>query len=417
MTPSFELAVAERELPSGLTLVAAQNPGVPTFAAYLSLACDVRDETEDEVGLGYFVGECLDEGTLRRDGNAFADALDALGAYLECGGSGLLVQCPVDSADKAVRLLVEALRQPAFGAREVRRVREEILAELDAENDEPDSVAARRFRREVYGEHPFGRPVRGTREVVAGYRPADLRRFHRRWHVAEGAILAAVGPQSCEQTLDRLARAFRGFGGRRPERPRAASIASPTATRDLHLPMDREQVHVYLGHPGVTRTDPDYYALSVMDHVLGTGPGFTARIPRRLRDEQGLCYSVDASICSTARDDPGAFIAYIGCAAASRQPAIDGFLAEIRELQAEPPSAEEVQEVRDYLTGSHVLGLERNTNLARYLHRAKRYGLGYDFYRRYPSIIEAISPDDVQRVASEHLHPDRVVIVSAGAEG
>ena len=152
-----------------------------------------------------------------------------------------------------------------------------------------------------------------------------------------------------------------------------------------------------------------------MDHVLGTGPGFTSRCSKKLRDEQGLCYSVSAGITPSAAEETGMFTAYIGTSPEHRQKAIDGFLAEIERIRREPPTAEELEDVQDYLTGSFVFGLERNSNLAAYAIRAKRYGLGFDFLHNYPEIIRGITREQVLAAAIAHLHPERMITVSAGA--
>src|SRR5205814_9462001 len=118
--------------------------------------------------------------------------------------------------------------------------------------------------------------------------------FHRRWFAPAGGYVAAAGPGDPQRTLDLLQKVFAGFENEPVEHPPMPEVRLPDSTRDVHLPMPREQVHVFLGHAGIRRTHPDYYTLSVMDHVLGTGPGFTSRCARKLRDEQGLCYSVTA---------------------------------------------------------------------------------------------------------------------------
>jgi len=179
--------------------------------------------------------------------------------------------------------------------------------------------------------------------------------------------------------------------------------------------MAREQVHIYLGHLGIRRTHPDFYVLSVMDHVLGTGPGFTSRCSRKLRDELGLCYAVSAGITPSAGEEPGTFTAYIGTSPEHRQKAVDGFLAEIRRIRTEPVSAQELQDVKDYLTGSFVFALERNSNLAAYAIRARRFALGFDFLQRYPDIVRSITAEQVREAAERHLHPDRLAVISAGA--
>ena len=223
------------------------------------------------------------------------------------------------------------------------------------------------------------------------------------------------GPEDVESTLDRLHRVFGSVAGRAADHPKMPRIPPRDGRVDIHLPMKREQVHVYLGHLGIRRTDPDFYALSVMDHILGSGPGFTSRISKRLRDEMGLCYSVHAGITSSAGKEPGCFTAYIGTSAKNRQRAVKGFLEEMKRIQTGLPTEEELRDVQDYLTGSFAFALERNTNLVAYAIRACRFELGFDYIDEYPDLIRSVTRRDVRRVAEKHLDPKRVVIVSAGA--
>jgi zinc protease len=382
---TIQLEIDERQLENGLTLLAVQNPGVETFAAGVVLDVDRRDEAKGEEGLANLLGDCLEEGTKRLTAVQLAEAIDSLGGTLSGSASGGSMHCPATETRKMLRLLAEV------------------------------TVASHRFRQEVYGSHPFGRPIRGTLRSVARFGPKDLRRFHRRWFRPTGGYIAAAGPEPPEQTLDMLAKIFSGLDDKPVEHQRPQPPAMSEKVRDIHLPMKREQVHVYLGHPGVRRQNPDFYSLLVMDHILGTGPGFTSRISKRLRDEDGLCYSVHASITSSAGEEPGCFTAYIGTSAEHRQKATRGFLQEIDRIRQEHVAAEELRDVQEYLTGSFVFALERNANLARYAIRAKRFGLGFDYVHRYPELIRSVTIEDVQTVAQRYLHPDRVVIVSAGA--
>lgn len=415
MTKAIDLKIGERKLGNGLCLLAVQNPGVQTWACGVMLDVDMKDELPGEEGLASLVGECLDEGTKQRDNHELAAAIEGLGGALEGSASGGGVQVPAECSQKALALLREMLVEPAFPARELARVKAEVLTELRAEDDEPRAVASREFRKLAYGPHPYGRPPRGSRQSVTSFTRADLVRFHRQWFVPHGGYVAAAGPASVGHMLDELERAFRGLKGSPPQHLPVTPPPLPARRTAMHLPMPREQVHVFLGHAGIKRTHPDYYALSVMDHILGTGPGFTSRISRKLRDEQGLCYSVSASITSSAGEEPGVFAAYIGTSPQHRQRAIDGFLAEIETIRTTLPTQDEVRDVQDYLTGSFVFGLERNTNLARYAVRTKRFDLGFDYLKRFPDLIRSVTREDVRRVAQTHLHPDRVVIVSAGA--
>jgi zinc protease len=415
VTATIDLQFGERRLANGLTLVAIRNPGVETFAAALGLDVDLRDEARGEEGLANLVGDCLDEGSTRRDGVAIAVAAEDLGAALEGASNGGSVACPAAAARKSLDLLVEIVATPSFPAREVARVQAEIRSEILSDLEDPQTVAGLRFRKEVYGKHPFARPSQGTKAGISKLRRQDLVRFHKKWFTTGNGLFVAAGPDPVEKTLDLLGKAARPLRSGTNVHAALPPIPRPNGFREVHVPMPREQVHVYLGHPGIRRTDPDYYALLVMDHVLGTGPGFTSRISRKLRDEQGLCYSVSAAITSSAGEEPGTFTAYIGTSPEHRQKAIDGFLAEMRRIRLAPPTADELKDVQDYLTGSFVFGLERNMNLVRYGIRAKRFGLGLDYLQRYPDLIRGVTLDDVQRVADRHLQPDDVVVVSAGA--
>jgi zinc protease len=415
MTTGIQLAIAERVLDSGLTLLAVHNPRVSTFAAVVSLDIRVADEDAARAGLANLVGECLDEGTRRYTGLELAAAAERIGAAMEGNHRGGVVMSPAATQKEALGLLREMVLAPEFPGREVRRVQAEVLTEIKAESDDPRAVAARRFRQEVYGEHPLGRPTQGTEQTVAALKPRDLRSFHASWFRPHGGYVAAAGPEDPQKALDRLEKAFGGFRGKAPKHAPPPAVALAPRGRDAHLPMAREQVHVYLGHLGIRRTHPDFYVLSVMDHVLGTGPGFTSRCSRRLRDELGLCYAVSAGITPSAGEEPGTFTAYIGTSPEHRQMAVDGFLAEIRRIRSEPPSAQELQDVKDYLTGSFVFALERNSNLAAYAIRARRFALGFDFLQRYPDLVRAITAEQVREAAERHLHPERLAVVSAGA--
>lgn len=412
---TVDLAIAERVLGNGMTVLAVQNPGVATCAASVFLPIGRLNELPDEHGLAHLTGACLDEGTRRRSAAELAEAVENIGGALTAAAGGASIQSPAEEAARAVRLLRECVTEPAFPAREVRRVQHEIVADIEAELEDPRDVARRRFHALVYGEHPFARPVQGTPEAIERYRPADLRRFHRKWFVPAGAIAAIAGPMEPAEGLDLLAKAFRSFRGRAVEPPGAVAPSRPERRVEEHIPMPREQTHVFLGHVGVRRDDADYYALLVMDHVLGSGPGFTSRITRRLRDDMGLCYSVFATITRDAGKEPGAFTAYIGTSAEHRKAAIAAFREEIARIRTTLPSAAELADVQEYLTGSFVLRLERNSNLVAYAIGAKRFGLGYDHIHRYPELIAAVTREDVRRVAQQHLDPERVVIVSAGA--
>jgi zinc protease len=174
------------------------------------------------------------------------------------------------------------------------------------------------------------------------------------------------------------------------------------------------QVHLYLGHVGVRRDNPDYYKLLVMDYVLGTGPGFTDRLSSRLRDTEGLAYTVTATIATSADREPGLFTCYAGIDSPNFLQVKKEFLQEIRRIRGEAPSEQEVQDARTYLLGSLMLQFTTGAGIASQLLTIERNRLGFDYLQDYRKAVAAVTPEDVLAAAQKYLDPKRMVLVAAG---
>jgi zinc protease len=182
----------------------------------------------------------------------------------------------------------------------------------------------------------------------------------------------------------------------------------------LSLP-EAAQLHFYMGHLGIRRHNPDYYKLLVMDYVLGTGPGFTDRLSSKLRDREGLGYTVSATICSSAGEEPGLFSCYIGTAPEHFARVKKLFLEEVNRIRDEKPTAEEVEDVKKYLLGNLAFELVTSDKIAAQMLYAERYGLGFGYLDDYRKAVAAVTPEDVQAVAKKYLDPEHMVLVAAGA--
>ena len=158
-----------------------------------------------------------------------------------------------------------------------------------------------------------------------------------------------------------------------------------------------------MGHLGITRNNPDYYALQVLDIILGWGPGFTSRIPAHLRDEQGLAYTTYSTITATADLYPGLFMAYMGTKSENVEKGVQGILKEIALLKEKGVSQEELQTAQSYLTGSFVFNFETNAQMVSYLIQNELYSLGSDYPQTYLESIQKVTQEDVLRVARHYL--------------
>jgi zinc protease len=268
----------------------------------------------------------------------------------------------------------------------------------------------------VYGTHPAHRPVEGYERTVSKLTHDDLLRFHQSYYVPNRTTVVLVGDFSSADALRMLESLL---GDWQAHDVPAATIPAPVRQverRERRVTLPKEQTQVLLGHLGITRRNPDYVPLEVLDQILGTGAGgtFTARIPQQLRDVQGLAYTVGASITSTAGDDPGLFVASMGVQPKNASRAVDGLLREIRRIRAGPVTPQELADAIGYLIGSYVFDFETNDQLTDYLLEVEHYGLGINYRMRYPSLVRAVTATDLLRLARRYLDPERYSLVVVG---
>ena len=405
-------------LDNGLKILLVENPSVPTVSLNASVLTGARHDPEAKAGLALMASRLLDEGTENRTSLEIAEAIESVGGAIESDGSfeRIIVSAGVlnKDTDLGLELLAELLMRPVFPQEFVDKEKERTLAEIASAKDRPQVVAGWAFNELVYQDHPLHRPAHGYPDTVERITRADLLDFHRRYFVPNNVILSIVGDFQVPVLLPKIERAFAGWPGKPIAFPTYPKPIRQTSKREKYINMPAQQVNIYLGHLGVTRTNPDYYALQVLDTILGGGAGFTARIPQRLRDDLGLAYTTFASITMTAGLDPGRFISFIGTSPENMKLAIEGLVNEIRRIIEEPVTVEELQDAKDYLTGSFVFAFESSAQISRFLVHAEIYGLGFDYVQKYPDYIHAITIKDVSRAAKLYLDSENYTLVVVG---
>jgi zinc protease len=411
--PRLHLPIERFELACGAVLLVSHRPSAPVCAVYAHIRGGPAFDASGLEGSAYLVGALADQGTLQHTEEQIADLLEPAGGEIS-GDAGGLAGTIVNAEWKLLLgLLVEELVDPAYPKLQVDRQKRRLLDRLEVEKDEPRTQGGLLFRRLVYGDHWLGRAAYGSIESVKRIGIRELRAHHAKNWVGKRAIIAVCGdvvPAEVAGTVDALLSRWN------PGTPIATTPPRfpPRAMRTGVFPAKRQQVHVHLGHIGIARNDPDYAALVVMDHVLGTGPGFTNRVSRRLRDELGLAYSVSANIHSSAGLLPGMFNAYIGTSPAQVETAVRGFLDEIRRIQTELVGVEELEVAKSYLIGSFPLGFERASRRAGYMVSAELHRFPSDNLELLLKQFAAVTREDVQRVARAHLFPGSSCLVASG---
>jgi zinc protease len=412
------LTVHSRTLNNGLKVLLVENPSLPTVSMTASVLTGARYDPEPSAGLAIMVSRLLDEGTERRTSLEIADAIESVGGAIETDGSferiiataGVLNR----DVDLGLDLLSDLLIRPIFPQDYVDKEKERTLSEIMSAQDRPQVVAGWAFNELVYQDHPLHRPSHGYPHTVARLTRSDLLDFHSRYFVPNNVILSIVGDFRSTELLPKIEKAFGGWEAKPVVFPTYPEPVRQTVKRVKFITMPAQQLNIYLGHLGITRTNPDYYALQVLDTILGGGAGFTARIPQRLRDELGLAYTTFASITMTAGSDPGRFIAFIGTSPANMKLAVDGLLSEIRRIIEEPVTTQELQNAKDYLTGSFVFAFESSPQIARFLVHAEIFGLGFDYIDKYPQYVRDVTVGDISRVARKYLDSENYTLVVVG---
>jgi len=411
--------VHEHQLKNGLKVLLVENPTIPTISINASVLTGARYDPSDKAGLALMVSRLLDEGTQNRNSLEIAEAIESVGGAIETDGSFERIVASVGvlkkDVDLGLELLSDVLIRPIFPQDFVEKEKERTLSEIASAKDRPQVLAGWAFNELIYQDHPLHRPSHGYPETVAKLTREDLLAFHHRYFVPNNALLSVVGDFKITEMLPRIEAAFSNWQPHPiafPKYPPAVRQIE-RRTKIINMPA-AQQLNIYLGHLGVDRSNPDYYALQVLDTILGGGAGFTARIPQKLRDELGLAYTTFASITMTAGMDPGRFVAFIGTSPENMTLAIEGLLNEIRQIVEAPVTVAELQDAKDYLTGSFVFAFETSGQIARFLVHAEVYGLGFDYVEKYPEYIKSVSTEDISRVARKYLDPDNYTLVVVG---
>lgn len=412
----FSFADAKRVvLPNGLTVILLEDHKLPIVVG----AVDVHDvalrEPPEKNGIAALVGSLLEEGTDKHTGKQISALIEDTGGNLSLSSSGGSFKVLTPDTDLALGLLFECLQHPNFPAEAFAQQKEQQLAGIDDAATQPQSKASDLFHALVYGKHPYGRPGHGTRAAVEKLTIEDCKAFHKLAFAPNFTTVVLVGDFKADAMLKKveaLTKDWKKSDAGKPviEGPPKATVVVEKIVSDATA----AQVHVFIGQLGITRDNPDYYKLLVMDNVLGTGPGFTDRLSSTLRDRQGLAYTVRATIASGAGTQPGTFTGYIGTFADKFLDVRHGFLREFNRIRDEAPTKEEVEDAKKYLLGSSPFRFTTMSAVAGQLLAAEKYGLGFDFLEKYKKEIAAVTPEDVQAVAKKYLDPKTLTIVVVG---
>lgn len=398
-------------LANRLVLLVAEEHSLPFVTIQLLIDSGSRRDPPGQEGLAHLTARGLLLGTSRRTVTAIQEELDFMGASLRAWSSRdyatLSLRVLKKDLDTGFDLFLEVLTQPTFPKEEIPREVKKTLAAIQSAKDEPKEVAEKAFERALFLTSPYGHPVEGTEHSLPRLTREAIVRFYRTFYRPNNSILTVVGDITGDEiSTGFLPRLAKWAMGNVPEVPFATTFAK--GRKVIKIDRAITQANIILGQAGISRGNPDFYALTVMNYILGGG-GFASRLMEEIRNKRGLAYSV-ASFFDPGKYS-GSFRIVLQTKNRSAREAISLSLHEIERIRREPVSEKELEGAKKYLIGSFPLRLDTQRKLANFLIQVEYYGLGLDYPKKYPSLLRSVTRQDVLRVAKAYLYPENHILV------
>jgi zinc protease len=416
----LELPKVERwKLRNGLEVIVVPRSELPVVSFGVAVKAGDYDEHRQELGVASFTAEMLRKGTKRSSADQIAALIDGVGGSFEASASDEHsgVSCTVLAKDRGVcfRLLGETLLTPTFPEVEMGEIRDRLLGSINQRYDDPGALAAAHFDAELYGDdHPSGWVV--MPDDVRRITRADLVKFWKTYYRPNNSLLVMAGDVGELGGLRaEIDKTFGGWAkGAIPARP-ALQMPERKGVRTLLVDKDDlTQTTLTFGHAGIRHADPAWYAVTIMNYVLG-GSDFSSRLMMEVRSKRGLTYGISSGFGESLSQ--GAFEVN---AATKNESAWDAFaasVAELRKMKAEGPTADEVVKAHGYYAGSYPFQLQSAPSVAGGIVAAELHGLGVDYVEDLAVRLGGVDVAAAKAAAAAHLHPDdlTVVIVGRGA--
>ena len=387
--------VRRTELDSALRVVTESLPQLRSVTLGAWVGSGARDEAPAQWGASHFLEHLLFKGTETRSARDIAETIESVGgemnAFTTHEQTVFYVRVPDTQFQTAFDVLADVLWDPAFRPADVESERQVILEEIGMRDDTPDDVVHELFAAALFPEHPLGREVLGSDASITGLSRDEIAAYHASHYRPSNIVFAAAGNLTHDKLMTLIASRFPADGAGRPARPRPA----PAEPRPVAVvTRDTEQTHVVVGVRALSALDPDRYALTIVNQVLGGG--MSSRLFQEIRESRGLAYSVYSYQASF--DDAGYLAIYAGTAPERVQETLGVITDEVTRLCAGGLSDAELTAAKGHLTGSLAMSLETSSS------RMRRLGRAETVEREVPSLdelvarIERVTADDVSRV-------------------
>jgi len=427
-TPAHAIEINRQTLPNGLTVIHVERHNLPIVMVTLLIDASPLNEPEEKAGLANIASRMLTGGTTSRSASQISEEIEFIGASLSASAfsdfTTISLSVLKKDVEKAFEIFSDVLLNPSFSEAELKRQKELIKGSLMRNEDDPSFVASRAFIKEVFGDHPYGRLITGSVESIDAITQHDVVSFYKEHYLPERAILTVVGAITQDEMYSLIDKHLREWTpARQPSAPSFENViidnvktgesskSESKGPKVVIIHRNITQANIILGHRGISRNNPDFYAVSIMNYILGGG-GFASRLMTTVRDEMGLTYAIHSGF--GGRKEPGQFEVIVQTKNEFAGAAISEILRQIEAMRKEPVTDEELKDAKLFLTGSFPRRLETKRRIADFLATKEFYNLGDDYIKRYPEYINSVTKEDVLMAAQKYLDHENYVLVIVG---
>jgi len=405
-----------RVLENGMVLYLLEDHELPLVNISAMVRTGAIYEPPEKIGLAGMTGHLMRTGGA---GDLTGDQLDEELEFMAADiGSGVGEDAGFASLsvlkkdfDRGLHLFADVLMHPRFAEDKLTLAKQQTIETIRRRNDSPHSIISREFRKLLYGPtHPFAHEA--TIKTVRAIQREDVVAFHEKYYHPNHLILGITGDFNKDEMTEKIKQAFTGWKKGDPALPSVPPVKEVYQPSVDFIEKDLTQTTLRIGHLSIRQDNPDFFALSILDDILG-GEAFASRLFKDVRAEKGLAYSV-GTILRPGNLDLGVFVAYCDTKAASTQQAVAAIVANIRRIQERPVSDEELQLAKDSFLNSFVFSFSSPDQIVSRQMSLEYYGLPKDFLQKYRDEVVRVTKEDLLRVAQKYLHPDGLIILAVG---
>lgn len=413
--------------PNGASIWLASSMGIPMVDVHIEFDMGKRRDPEGKMGLSSLAASLASKGVLAwkdqaaLDEAALGDAWADLGAEFNIGADddtfafALRSLTYPDVLPKSIALAAHQIATPAFDATIAQREIDKTIAAIKEAETQPGYVTGLAYAKAVFGSHPYGHVT--TEASLKALTVDDLKQFYQTKLNPCHAKVSIVGALTHEQADQMVTQLLEGLAAKQPTTcPSLAELPDPAKLTEAvkkDIPFDSAQAQIMIGQPAMKRSDPDFFAILVGNHILG-GSGLVSRLSDEVREKRGLTYSIDSYFA--ARQSVGEFTIALQTRPDQAQQAVDLSMQVLKDFMDKGPSAEELQAAKDNLIGGFPLRIDSNRNLLSNIANMARNGLPLNYLDTWTQKVDAVTIEDIRRAFAAKLQPDKMVTVVVGGK-